>query len=254
VLGGGLALVLLGAASAIAAPHPGVEPKADEILHRFCDRLKEAKQFRFQVQESFDNLLESGQKVQLSNRRMVAVRRPNRLYGEISGDTSNRRVYYNGDTLTLFETDRNVYGATKARADIDATLDYVFKTYGISVPLADLVFSDPYQVMMDNVKTGTYQGIHQVGEFKCHHLAFTQETADWQAWIDAGEQPLLRKFVITYKQLPGQPQYVAVLNNWELSADLPDTTFRFTPPQGAMKIEILPVPAGTTAAPTSSKP
>jgi hypothetical protein len=243
MLGASLALVLLGASLALAAPKTGIDPKADEILRQACDRLKNARQFRVQAQENFDQVTASGQKIQYSNSRMVAVKRPNRFYTEINGDTSNRKVYYNGDTLTLYESEHNVYCVEKAKSDIDATVDHFFKTYGISVPLADLVMSDPYKDLTENIKTGTYLGIHRVGETKCHHLAFTQDVVDWQVWIDAGDQPVLRKVVITYKQMPGQPQYMATLQNWDLSADLPETTFRFTAPQGASKIDVMPLPA-----------
>jgi hypothetical protein len=42
--------------------------------------------------------------------------------------------------------------------------------------------------------------------------------------------------VITYKNAEGQPQFWAQLSDWNLSPDVPDSLFVFTPPEGASKI------------------
>ncbi len=84
------------------------------------------------------------------------------------------------------------------------------------LPLADLLYSDPYAVLMAGVTYGRYLGIHQAAGVACHHLAFSQATIEWQIWIDAGDKPLPRKLVISYVQEPGEPQYSAVIRRWTL--------------------------------------
>jgi hypothetical protein len=75
----------------------------------------------------------------------------------------------------------------------------------------------------------------------CHHLSFDGDNAQLQVWIDAGDQPLPRKVVMTHKKLPGSPQWTAYLTDWNFSPQLPDNLFAFTPPQGAEKIKFIPV-------------
>jgi hypothetical protein len=41
--------------------------------------------------------------------------------------------------------------------------------------------------------------------------------------------------VITYKKAEGQPQFWAQFSDWNLSPDIPDSLFVFTPPEGAAK-------------------
>jgi len=77
-----------------------------------------------------------------------------------------------------------------------------------------------------------------VGDTQCHHLLFEQENIDWQIWIDSGQPPLPRKLVITYKQEPGQPQYVATMDNWDLSPAVSKETFEFTPPADAKAVSM----------------
>ena len=70
-------------------------------------------------------------------------------------------------------------------------------------------------------------------------MALSQEDIDWQIWIEEGERLLPRKLTITYKKLPGSPQYTAVLSDWNFSVSLEDGEFIFNPPADAERIEFL---------------
>ena len=63
---------------------------------------------------------------------------------------------------------------------------------------------------------------------------------DWQVWIQTGPHPLVRKFVITYKNDEGWPQYTARLSEWNLSPRLSMHHFEYEPPAGADKVDFLP--------------
>ncbi len=47
--------------------------------------------------------------------------------------------------------------------------------------------------------------------------------------------------MITYKNEPGAPQYTARLSRWNIEPKLSEDTFRFQPPDGASRMEFLPV-------------
>ena len=105
------------------------------------------------------------------------------------------------------------------------------------LPLADLLYADPYAVLMAGVTYGRYLGLHQAAGVACHHLAFSQDTIEWQIWIDAGDKPLPRKLVISYVQEPGEPQYSAIIRRWSLESEVPEGLFTFEAPEGAQKID-----------------
>ena len=84
-----------------------------------------------------------------------------------------------------------------------------------------------------------YVGLNDAAGVDCDHLAFIQENADWQVWIDHGKKPLPRKIVITYKQLPTQPQWGAVFSNWRFDRQLPASLFEPTLPKGAIKTDFV---------------
>jgi hypothetical protein len=236
-----LALLTL-AAPASAEDVPAIEPKADQTLKDMSKYLAGLKAFSFRADESFDEVLESGQKLQLSNRRKVTAQRPNHVASEFEGDTGNRLFYYDGTQLTVVDREKKSFGTFPLRRPIDEMLDALHERFGMNLPLADFLFSDPYKALAEHATTGKYVGIHHAAGVKCHHLAFTQPNIDWQIWIDAGAYTVPRKFVITYKQTPGEPQFAAVIADFDSAPKTDEHTFRFTPPADYSRIRLLELP------------
>jgi hypothetical protein len=133
-----------------------------------------------------------------------------------------------------------LYGVVKSPGQIDMALDQMLKDYGLTMPVADFLYSNPYAVLTEKVITGALIGLHSCGgQRRCHHLAFTQEAIDWQIWIEDGPRPLPRKLVITYKLEPGSPQFVARLSKWDFHPGLSKSDFEFKLPKGASEIKFL---------------
>ncbi len=231
------ALLLL--VSDAGAGAPGVGAQADRILRVMSDYLKTAGEFTFHADISYDSVLTSGEKIQYGGTADISVRRPNRLHVTYHGDEQQRRVIFNGRTITLYDVAANVYAVTEVPSEIDAAVDLIFKKFGFSVPIADLVYADPYATLTEHVQTGSLVGRHAVDGTPAYHLAFTQETIDWQIWIEDGPQPIPRKLLITYKNEPGSPQYTARLSGWDFQPRLSDHYFQFHTPAGANEIEFL---------------
>jgi hypothetical protein len=253
-----LLLAMLGSLAAIAgyalaqsrpAADAAIDPQADAVLQRMGACLAAARQFSFTADDMMDQVLPDGERVQISINHRFTLRRPNAVVAEAQGDLENARYVYDGKTLAIVDRTENIYAVLDVPGTIDAMLDYVAEKYALTMPLSDLFYSDPYAVARPRIRCASYVGLHQVRGVKCHHLAIRQENVDWQIWIQATDPPVPRKLVITYKELPGQPQYIAFLNDWNLAAEPPEGTFSFAPPPGAHKTDLtpgrkqLPVPA-----------
>jgi hypothetical protein len=224
-----------------------IEPEADQILKRMSQHLISVRHFTFDAYKTVDVVLDSGQMIQLSDTTRVSLSRPDKLLAKSTGDTNNEHVWYDGKTLSVLSPEQNTYATVDVPNTIDEMMDYVVEKYGAAIPLADLAVSDPYKSAIQRVQSGHYLGLHYVRDLKCHHLAFRQQGLDWQVWIEAGDKPLPRKLVITYKELPGHPQFTAVFDNWDMSPRLSDSLFTFKVPRGAKRIEMEPLivrPAG----------
>jgi len=248
------ALLLAGATSAQEPPPPPIEPelapesrlldaRADELVRKMSELLAGAQAFALEAEEVYDDVPEHQPRTQLTGRRRVALRRPDRLAGDAEGDAINRSVWYDGKTFSALDKAQNVYATAEVPPTVDEALDAIFERTGMVVPLADFLYSDVYTRLMESVQRGVYLGIHQAAGVPCHHLSFEQETIDWQLWIDAGEKPLPRKLVIAYKTEDEVPQYAVTIHKWNLEAVLPEEIFRFEPPEGATKIDLPTLPA-----------
>ena len=247
-----LTLVLLLAAPACHTPQKGAEKagqpaegvevadidaEADRILMLMCESLKGAQSMSFEVDVVYEEVLDSGLKVEHGLSVDIKALRPNRLQVRFSGDNDHRVLTCDGETVTLVETEQGLYGTTPARASLDATIDMLAEDYGITLPCADYLFSDPHAVLTENVRASSYLGTTKIGGVEAHHLVFSQEGLDWQIWIETGARSLPLRTVLTYIDAPGAPRFEADLSNWNLVPGLTEADFKADVPADMERIE-----------------
>jgi hypothetical protein len=228
-----------GAQSQTAAP--AIDPQADKILQALTAQKKKDIRASAEVFDTMDEVLKTGQKIQYSHVRKLKISDPKLFWIESTGDITNTTIWKDEKTVTLLDRASNAYSQAAAPGTIDETLDMLVDKYGVRTPLADLLSNNLYSVLMKNVRTCRYLGLHYAEGVKCHHIAATQKDIDWQIWVENGDVPRLRKIVITYKRRPASPQYTAVLKNYAELASVPEDTFTFKAPDGAIMISMLPV-------------
>jgi hypothetical protein len=218
---------------------PDVDPKADQTLRKMSDYMAQLQQFKIQTENALEIVLTSGQKIQYNNQVEIAIKRPNKLRADRKGEVYDQKFFYDGKTITQYSKGGNVYATIEAPPTLDGALDFAMETLHIEAPGADLVYSNAYNILMENVVSGFYVGMAIVDGVNCHHLAYRNDDVDWQIWIEDGDKPLPKKFVITTKWLTGAPQYTISVKSWDLSPKLKDDVFTFVPPKDAKKIEFV---------------
>jgi hypothetical protein len=221
------------------------DARAEQLLKQMSDYMAGLKQFKVRSSSIDEIVTTSGQKIQVAADSDVAVRRPNALRSAQEGAAPGLAFTYDGQAMTLYCKTDNSYGTVKAPGTIDATLDELDKKYGIDAPGADLLYSDPYKVLTEQVKHGQYLGIETIEGTPAHHLAFSGDKIDWQVWIKDGAEPLPLRYVITTKTMKTHPQFTVQLTQWEPQATLPDSTFNVGAPSGATHLDTLPTKCGT---------
>ena len=243
VINAGIILVsliaILGSATGSYGQTPDVDPKADQTLRKMSDYLAQLQQFKIQTENMLEIVLTSGQKIQYNNQVEIAIKRPNKLRADRKGEVYDQEFYYDGKTLTQYSKGANYYATIEAPPTLDGALDFAMETLHIEAPGGDLVYSNAYNILMENVISGFYVGMSIVDGVNCHHLAYRDNEVDWQIWIEDGDKPLPKKFVITTKWLTGAPQYTISVKSWDLSPKLKDDIFTFVPPKDAKKIEFV---------------
>ena len=213
----------------------------DQLLNQVCDFLQDRQSFTVEMDITYDNILDSGEKVQYSAYQKIWVNKPNQLRSDYWGDERNTRFYYDGKYLTLQNTELDFYATKPAPSSIDEMVENIETKYGFSIPLSNLFVSDPCAKVTSDIKKSVFVGSNLVNRLPGYHILFIGEDRDWQIWVSRGRQPLPVKVVITYKNLPGSPQYTAVLSKWNFNPQIPADTFIYEPSQEAIGIEFLPV-------------
>lgn len=235
-----LATVGGGAAEGTTSAESG-SARAREVLAHATRYLKSLDRFRLDATLVYDVVQDDGRKLEFRSRRVVTVRRPDRLYGTTVDDAGDAHyLYYDGESLTRYDRSANLYGVLRAPGTLDATLDHL-EGMGTPMPLADLLYGDLSHLASRAASAG-YVGTSYLRGVHSHHLAFRGDGVDWQVWVERDDPPRVRQLLVTYRDAPGQPQWRAFISSWDTEAAAPEPVFRFRPPHRSRRIRVLADP------------
>jgi len=216
-----------------------VDPKAVDLFRGAMEYLSELKQFSVQAQSTLEELTYSGHRIDLEISSSVTVSRPNKMHIERHGLGFGQIFYYNGKTLTLFNPAEKVYAMEAAPGTIEDMFHFARDTYGLSVPVSDLLYSDAFTLLMQEVNYAALIGKEMIGEVQCYHLLFSRPGVDFQIWIADSGHPLVYKYVVCDTATPELLAFATVMRNWNLAPSVSKTLFEFTPPEDSEKIIFL---------------
>ncbi len=228
--------------SAFAEDTPVIDPQASETLQRMSNFLAAQDSFTFHAESTKDELQASGQMIQYARGAEIAVKRPGHLAVAVDGDLRSLRFFFNNDKVVLLDVVQNFFAELSVPASLERAIPYALQNFSLEAPFAQFIYPNAYDYLIRGVVEGRYLGIHRVQGVPCHHLAFRTATVDWQLWVDAGDEPLPRKFVETEKRVAGGPQFTALLTDWRLDPLLENGVFQLVKPDDAVQIEFLPSP------------
>ena len=234
-------------AAEVPAQAPAVDPAATHILKRMTDYLGSLKQFSVNTQGTLEDLNDSGHRVDFDVSARAIVSRPNKLLAERRGDLIDQNFYYDGKTTTLCNPSDKVYATVPAPATIDGTLHYVRDSLGLIIPISDLVYSNAFPLLMQDV---TYAAVVRkafINGVKCDHLTFSRPGVDFQVWVADSGKPLPMKYVVTDTGTPALLSISTVMSDWNVAPAVPDARFTFVPPEGAKPITFMPLYTTTTS-------
>ena len=216
-----------------------IDPQSDALLKRMADYLTALPSFTVRATNTMQVMLVSGEKLDFVADSEVSVRRPDRMRSRRAGVAGSADFFYDGKAVTLFDRTTKFFTVNQAPPSIDHMLPVLADLLGVDVPGADLLYTDVYAGLMEEVTQAHHLGIEDVGGVRAHHLAFRGREVDWQIWIEDGERPLPRRYLITTKWMTGAPQFGVALNDWNVSPTLDDKTFIFEAPPGARKVDVI---------------
>ena len=216
------------------------EAAVKDMLMRMAEFLSKTPQFSVNLKASYDVYQESGQMIEFSESRKIIVSRPSGLRVDVDqSDGEKQLVQYDGKEITVFSPSQNVYAQASKSGGIDEAVIYFLRDLGMRLPLAMLLTSRLPAEIERRTQSFNYVEKTVIDGVPVHHLAGRTETADYQAWISEGDQPLPLRIVLTYKNAAGHPAFRAQFSDWNLTPEVKDSLFAFTPPEGIQKIPFL---------------
>jgi hypothetical protein len=230
------------------AQTPAVDPAAVQKLERMSKFLDAQKQFSVRTQSTLEDLHESGHRVDHDLAANVVVKRPDRLRAMRVGGALDQRLYYDGQTLSLYNPGEKVYATEKAPPTVEKMIDFARETVGIMLPAADLLYRGAFPLLMKDLKLAAVVGKTTIDGVKCDHLLFSRPGVDFQIWIAEGDKPWPCKYTVTETGTPALLSITTQLSGWNTSPAAADADFKFVPPKGTQQIRFMSVepPRATT--------
>jgi len=243
-----LATLMLSAIIPSQARAQTIDPAAVQILQRTMDYLASLQQFSVHTQNTIEEVLVSGQKIQFDYSNGLTVQRPNKLLAKRHGDIVDQSFSYDGKTLSLYNASHNYYASVAAPGSIEGMLDFARESLDLVAPASDLLYRNAFPLMMEHVYSAMIIGKAVIGGVKCDHLVFSRPDVDFQILVPEAGDPLPLKYVVTDRLHFGQPSTTVVMSNWDVAPKLPDSIFSFVPPKDATKTDFLRLDASSASA------
>lgn len=232
---------LLAAGAASSAPNatkpPAIDPEAMAALEKMGAFLRTQDHFTVRTVTETDYVLDTGQKVRLSQTGVLQVDRPDRLRADIDSARKVRQFFYDGKTFTIFAPRVGFYATVTAPPKIIDLANMLEDRYGLELPLVDLFRWGTDESGKEAITGATYIGQATIGSVVTDQYAFRQPGVDWQIWIQRGERPLPRKIVLTTTDDPARPERATEIT-WALDAKHDPDVFAFAPPKDSVKVPL----------------
>ena len=225
-----------------------------KLLKAMSDYLAGQKSLSAKFDSDIEVVTPELQKIQFTSSGEMKMNRPDKLRIRRTGGYADVELVYDGKTVSLYGNNAKSYVQADLAGTIDQMIDNMQSRSGAGLPGADLLLSNSYDQLMGDVIEGRHVGQGVVDGVECEHLAFRGSETDWQIWIEPGDKPVPRKWVITSKTVTGAPQYTLKIRDWKTDANA-DADFAFKAPADATKvaldasvmIEFDEIPPGTPA-------
>jgi hypothetical protein len=222
------------------AQSSAVDPTATQILLKMTDHLGSLKTFSVHTQNTLEDYLDSGHRVDLNVAADVIVSRPDKLLAERLGDRVDQAFFYDGKTLTLYNPSDKVYATVPVPGTIEEMFDVARESLGLIIPVADLVYRNAFPLLMQDVRLAMVVGKSFINGVKCDHLLFSRPGVDFQVWVADNGHPLPYKYIVTDTGNPARLSVSTVMSDWDTTPAVDKARFTFVPPKEAKTISFMP--------------
>lgn len=246
LLAGAAAGPALSAAAAPAAKaKPEISAEAKAAIMRMGESLR-AHQFSFQAQTIRVYAGPKAEPLHIFHTLDITVRRPDRMLVARNGDDGAGKLVYDGKTLFIYTATGNKYAKIPVPDTIEGMMKEAMGRLGVDFPLADFLTDTPAKSFLSGVTAGEVVNTMTIDGVPCLHMFFSQPPGiELELWVENNDKALPRRLVVTYRALPGEPNFIATMGKWDFTVHPADADFVFQPPPGAQEVALKPPAAAT---------
>ena len=213
-------------------------PEAKRMLKAMSDFLGAQKNLSFGFDSVFEVITPTAQKLGLASSGTATLSRPDKVRFARSGGFADYEILYDGKTLTFLGKNANLFTQVAAPGTVDQLIDTLQDKYNRHLPGADLLMTNSYDELMQDVYDLKDLGSGVISGVECDSLAFRKNDVDWQIWIAQGDRPYPCRFAITSKLESGDPQYTIQFADWKFGNDVAADDFSFKNASDAKQIAL----------------
>jgi hypothetical protein len=238
---GGAPVTVLIAQAATPQKKSSISEEANAALMRMGQTLR-AEQFSFQARTIRVYSDAHGYPLHIFHTLKVTVHRPNRLLGEVTGDDGTTKLVFDGKTLIVYSAAAKKYASIPVpEGTIAGMLKEAVGRLGIDFPLADFLTDAPDKAFLTGVTEGTVVDTVTIDGVPCLHIFFVEPPGiELELWVEKSDQSLPRRLIVTYRSLPGQPNFIAEFSDWNFNIHPSDAEFALQPPADATPVQLKP--------------
>ena len=212
--------------------------EAKRMLKAMSDFLGAQKTLSVRFNTVFEVVTPTDQKLGLASTGTATLSRPDKIRFARSGGFADYEILYDGKTLTFLGKNANLYTQIAAPGTVDQLIDVLQDKYNRPLPGADLLMTNSYDELMQDVYDLKDLGSGVINGVECDTLAFRKNDVDWQIWIAQGERPYPCQFVITSKLESSDPQYTIQFADWKFGNDVAADDFAFKNGSNAKEVAL----------------
>ena len=206
-------------------PKPVLEAKAIEILKASCARLAAAHSMSFTAEVAYESPSRLGMPLAYTTKSDVVMQRPDKLRVITFGDGPASEFYYDGKIMMAYAPAEDLVAVADAPPTIDETMEVAYHNAAVYFPFDDVIVSDPYADITDDLRLAFYIGQSKVvGGTTTDMVAYDSGGVFVEAWIGV-EDKLPRMLRAIYVDDPQRLRHRLELTNWQIDPNISADVF-----------------------------
>lgn len=212
--------------------------EAKKLLKAMSDYQAAQKAISFDYDATLEVVTNDSQKLALASSGTVTLNRPDKIRATRAGGFVDVETLFDGKTLTLLGKNANKYTQLDVPGTIEHLIDELKDKYDRPLPAADLLMSNSYEELMQDVYDSKDLGSGVINGTECDFLAFRKDDVDLQIWIAQGDRPYPCRYVVTSRLVADGPQFSIETRNWKTGNEVATDDFALHNSTNAEKIDL----------------